>query len=196
MKSAHHVRVPELAIGSAIVCACVVGALLWGSTAEGAGTRVVVASHDLARGHVIEVSDLAAIEIRTDADIALLPSSMADQLVGLQVTTDVAGGAPLTEGQVSSRAPLTGADGLVGVVVAADEAPAGLAPGDRVQVVAVSHEPDGTVGRETLPTPVDVWDVAAVDEMTGERGVTLRVDLSSAADIVGFDEIHLVKVGG
>lgn len=196
MKSASGVRIPELAIGSAIVLACVAGALLWSSSAEGAGTRVVVAAHDLERGHVISASDLADVEITTDSEIALLSSTLSDQLVGLRVTTDVAAGAPLTEGQLGRRAPLDASDGLVGVVVALDEAPAELAAGDRVDVVAVSHEADGSIVRERLPMTVDVWDVAPADEMTGERSITLRVSLASAADIVGFDEIHLVKVGG
>lgn len=196
MKATRGVRIPELAIGSAIVLSCVVGALLWNGSATSAAERVLVAAHDLERGHVLTLDDLATVEVTARDEIALLPSSLGDDVVGLRVTTDMVAGAPLTEGQLASRRPLDASDGLVGVVVSADQAPTELASGDLVQVVTVSHEADGSVETSRLPMTIEVWDVTPPDEMTGDRGVTLRVAADAAVDVVGHDEIHLVKVGG
>lgn len=193
--SSKKIRVPELAIGLSIVVVCVLGSLLWGGASDVEATKVLVASRDLERGHLISDDDLTSVEISSSSDVPLLDVSLAPQVVGLRTTTDVSSGSPLTEGQLGRRAELRSDEGLVGLVVTADQAPAELASGDIVDVVAVSRESDGGVTREQLPTSMEVWDVTEPDPMTGDRSVTLRVNRVSAPQIVGHDEVHLVKVG-
>ena len=196
MTPTKNIRIPELAIGAAIVLACVIGALAWGGPSQAAGHQVLVASHDLERGHLFTSADLTTVEISSSSDVALLDASLAEQVVGLRATTSISAGTPLTEGQLDRREKLDVSDGLVGLVVSLDQAPIELAAGDTVDVVAVTHESDGTITRERLPMSMEVWDVAEPDPMTGDRSVTLRIDLASAPDIVGHDEVHLVKAGG
>ena len=195
MTPTKNIRIPELAIGAAIVLACVIGALAWGGPSQAAGHQVLVASHDLERGHLFTSADLTTVEISSSSDVALLDASLAEQVVGLRATTSISAGTPLTEGQLDRREKLDVSDGLVGLVVSLDQAPIELAAGDTVDVVAVTHESDGTITRERLPMSMEVWDVAEPDPMTGDRSVTLRIDLASAPDIVGHDEVHLVKAG-
>ena len=196
MTPTKNIRIPELAIGATIVLTCVIGALAWGGPSQAAGHQVLVASHDLERGHLFTSADLTTVEISSSSDVALLDASLAEQVVGLRATTSMSAGTPLTEGQLDRREKLDVSDGLVGLVVSLDQAPIELAAGDTVDVVAVTHESDGTITRERLPMSMEVWDVAEPDPMTGDRSVTLRIDLASAPDIVGHDEVHLVKAGG
>ena len=195
MTPTKNIRIPELAIGATIVLTCVIGALAWGGPSQAAGHQVLVASHDLKRGHLFTSADLTTVEISSSSDVALLDASLAEQVVGLRATTSISAGTPLTEGQLDRREKLDVSDGLVGLVVSLDQAPIELAAGDTVDVVAVTHESDGTITRERLPMSMEVWDVAEPDPMTGDRSVTLRIDLASAPDIVGHDEVHLVKAG-
>jgi hypothetical protein len=41
-----------------------------------------------------------------------------------------------------------------------------------------------------------VWEISAPDELSGDRSVTLRVAITSANELIGHDELHLVKVVG
>jgi hypothetical protein len=41
-----------------------------------------------------------------------------------------------------------------------------------------------------------VWEISQPDELSGDRSVTLRVVIASANELVGHDELHLVKVVG
>jgi len=194
-KSTNGIRVPELAIGLAIVIACVLGALVWGGRASAGDHRVLVASRDLTRGEVITEDDLGIVEISASEDLAVIDASLAAQVVGLRAVTDVSAGAPLTEGQLGRRPMLASGEGLVGIVVTSAQAPAELAPGDVVDVVAVSRESDGGASRDRVAESMEVWAVTEADPMTGDRSVSLRIDRGTAPDIVGHDEIHLVKVG-
>lgn len=195
MTSTKNIRIPELATGAAIVLVCVIGALAWGGPSQAAGHQVLVAATDLERGHLITAGDITTVEISSSGDVALLDASLADQVVGLRASTSISAGSPFTEGQLGRRKPLAASDGLVGLVVSPDQAPIELAAGDTVDVVAVTHESDGTITRERLPMSMEVWDVAEPDPMTGDRSVTLRIGIASAPAIVGHDEVHLVKVG-
>ena len=189
------VRIPEFAIGLLIVSVCIIGAFMWqNSGAE--GTQVLVSSRALKRGHEIQASDLSSITLTSSDDIALLATSSATAIIGMRLTTDIEAGSPLTPSQLISVEPLTPTEGLAGITVTKSQAPADLTAGDNVQVIAVDSQSDGTNLTTSIAAKVQVWEISQPDELSGDRSVTLRVVIASANELVGHDELHLVKVVG
>ena len=187
------VRIPEFAIGLLIVCICIIGAFMWqNSGAE--GTQVLVSSRALKRGHEIQAADLSTITLTSSDDIALLATSSATAVIGMRLTTDIEAGSPLTPSQLISVEPLTPTEGLAGITVTKSQAPADLTAGDNVQVIAVDSQSDGTNLTTSIVAKVQVWEISQPDELSGDRSVTLRVVIASANELVGHDELHLVKV--
>ena len=189
------VRIPEFAIGLLIVCVCIIGAFMW-QNSDAAGTKVLVTSRALKRGHEIQASDLSSITLTSSDDIALLEISAATNIIGMRVTTDIETATPLTPSQLISVSPLTKTEGLAGITVTKSQAPANLAPGDNVQVVAVDSQSDGSNLTTSIASKIQVWDISEPDELSGDRSVTLRVAIASANELIGHDELHLVKVVG
>lgn len=189
------VRIPEFAIGLLIVCVCIIGAFMW-QNSDATGTKVLVTSRALKRGHEIQASDLSTITLTSSDDIALLQSSAAADIVGMRVSTDVVAGSPLTSSQIISVDPLSSTEGLAGITVTKSQAPANLAAGDNVQVIAVDSQSDGTNLTTVIDSKIQVWEISEPDELSGDRSVTLRVAITSVNVLVGHDELHLVKVVG
>ena len=129
-------------------------------------------------------------------DIALLATSSATAIIGMRLTTDIEAGSPLTPSQLISVEPLTPTEGLAGITVTKSQAPADLTAGDNVQVIAVDSQSDGTNLTTSIAAKVQVWEISQPDELSGDRSVTLRVVIASANELVGHDELHLVKVVG
>ena len=189
------VRIPEFAIGLLIVCICIIGSFMW-QNSDAAGTKVLVTSRALQRGHEIQASDLSSITLTSTDDIALLETSTAADIIGMRITTDIVAGTPLTPSQLISVGPLTTTEGLAGITVTKAQAPANLAAGDNVQVIAVDSQSDGTNLTTSIAAKVQVWEISQPDELSGDRSVTLRVAITSADELIGHDELHLVKVVG
>ena len=189
------VRIPEFAIGLLIVCICIIGAFMW-QNSDASGTKVLVTSRALQRGHEIQASDLSSITLTSTDDIALLETSTATDIIGMRITTDIEAGTPLTPSQLIAFRPLAATEGLAGITVTKSQAPANLAAGDNVQVIAVDSQSDGTNLTTSIAAKVQVWEISQPDELSGDRSVTLRVVIASANELVGHDELHLVKVVG
>lgn len=189
------VRIPEFAIGLLIICICIIGAFMW-QNSDATGTKVLVTSRALQRGHEIQASDLSSITLTSSDDIALLETSTATDIIGMRITTDIVAGTPLTPSQLISVRPLTTTEGLAGITVTKAQAPANLAAGDNVQVIAVDSQSDGTNLTTSIAAKIQVWEISDPDELSGDRSVTLRIAITSANELVGHDELHLVKVVG
>jgi len=189
------VRIPEFAIGLLIVSICIIGAFMW-QNSDASGTKVLVTSRALQRGHEIQASDLSSITLTSTDDIALLETSTAADIIGMRITTDIEAGSPLIPSQLISVEPLTPTEGLAGITVTKSQAPADLTAGDNVQVIAVDSQSDGTNLTTSIAAKVQVWEISQPDELSGDRSVTLRVVIASANELVGHDELHLVKVVG
>ena len=189
------VRIPEFAIGLLIVSVCIIGAFMW-QNSDASGTKVLVTSRALQRGHEIQASDLSSITLTSTDDIALLETSTATDIIGMRITTDIEAGTPLTPSQLIAFRPLAATEGLAGITVTKSQAPANLTAGDNVQVIAVDSQSDGTNLTTSIAAKVQVWEISQPDELSGDRSVTLRVVIASANELVGHDELHLVKVVG
>ena len=168
---------------------------MW-QNSDATGTKVLVTSRALQRGHEIQASDLSSITLTSSDDIALLETSTATDIIGMRITTDIVAGTPLTPSQLISVRPLTTTEGLAGITVTKAQAPANLAAGDNVQVIAVDSQSDGTNLTTSIAAKIQVWEISDPDELSGDRSVTLRVAITSADELIGHDELHLVKVVG
>jgi Flp pilus assembly protein CpaB len=158
------------------------------------GNQVLVTSRALKRGHEIQATDLSTITLTSSGDIALLSTGAASDIVGMRLTTDIVAGSPLTPSQLITVEPLASTEGLAGITVTKSQAPANLAAGDNVQVIAVDSQSDGSNLTTSISTNVQVWEISEPDELSGDRSVTLRVAITLASELIGHDEIHLVKV--
>lgn len=189
------VRVPELAIGLFIVAASIGGAVFWQRSVE-AGTAVLVTSRDIGRGEVLSAVDLAEIVVTASADIALIRSSSAEQVVGRRVTADLRSGTPLIPAFLITTGEVGPLDGLVGLTVRLSSAPLELAAGDFVRIFTAETTLEGERKVEEVPGPLEIWEVSTPDPLSSERAITVKSPLESIPRLVGREEIHLVKVVG
>jgi len=188
------VRLRELAVGTAVLAASV-GLFVAMSSDEPGGAVVLVAAVDVARGERIDSKMLGTAVVSSDEDLPYLPVAEADVVAGLLAGVDLPAGTPLLASMLQERSPLGPAEALVGVTVDASKAPIELAAGDRVRLVIVRDDiEDGRVISE-LDTFAVVWSVGVVDDLDGERSVSLRIPLSAASLIAGHDDVNIVKVG-
>lgn len=189
------VRFPELAVGVFIVAASIGGAVFWQRSVE-AGTAVLVAARDVARGEVLGTVDLAEIVVTSSADIALIRSSASEQVVGRRVTADLSRGTPLVPAFLTSTGIVGPLDGLIGLTVGSSSAPDEIAAGDQVRIFTVESTLEDEVVVAEVPGPIEIWDVSTPDPMSSERAVTVKMPLDSIPRLIGREEIHLVKVVG
>lgn len=188
------VRTPEVAVGTLIIAACVLGAMTWNRSSV-AGASVLVVTTDVREGQVLTADDFGTIRLTSSDDIRLLPSGSFDDAVGMRATVDIAAGSPLTPSQLAPNRPVGRDEGLIGLSVDLGEAPADLEVGDDVRVLTLTRADDGsTTSAVELPT-LEVWDLTEPDPMDGSRVVTLKVGVDQAAMLLGREEIRLMKVG-
>lgn len=189
------VRVPEVAIGLAVIVGSIAAFVALGGDSD-SGRKVLVSSRDLPAGAVVSERDLIAVAVSSSESLAVLPESLAADVIGMRTTNEVQSGTPLSSSLLTDVTPLDASDGLVGIVVGLNQAPVDLFPGDVVSVVVIDRSVEGISTTTALPFDVSVWGVSTPDDLMKERSVTLRVPLSSIESFVGHDEMHLVKVGG
>lgn len=140
-------RRPAAAV--ATLAAAVVGALgiayVWTQTTN--ASAVLVVTHDVARGEVIEADDLGTARISTDPVLKPIAATRRDAIVGQRASTAIPSGTLLTDAMVASSVVPGDGQSLVPVDLPAEQAAGlGLVVGDRVKVVltaADGHEPSG-----------------------------------------------------
>lgn len=192
-RSMSAVRIPELAVGLFIVAASIGGAVFWQRSVE-SGTSVLVISRDIVRGHVLTEGDMSEVIVKTTGDMSLIRSSAAPQVVGRRVTADLRTGTPLIPAFLSQVGLVGSLDGLVGLTLGPSSAPMELAPGDAVRIFTVVSTLEGDTIVDEVPGPLLVWDVSSPDPLSSERAMTLKAPLQSIPQLVGHEDVHVVKV--
>ena len=160
-----------LALGVALVA---VGALTaaWLVSTAGQRSPVVVVLRDVPYGAVLTSGDVGSADVSVDANVATIPASQLDSVVGSVAATSLSSGTLLSRSQLTTSSPPGPGQVLVAVAVPANRMPAGgLAPGDRVLVVstpATDADPSASAP-ETIPATVvrvggvDVNGIAVLD---------------------------------
>ena len=188
-------RVPEMAIGIALVIGGALGSLLLFQSATNTIT-VVSASHFLPRGHVIAPSDLLAMELSEQSGRAFVKAVDAQSLVGKSMAIDIDPSTPIHRSMLQIRDPLTVGEALTSVAVDVGDFPPALADGDRVQVV---FAPDITSGGALPPALygqiVTVWSIVQPDNSLSAAVITMRGPVDLALAIAGAGKVHVALLG-
>ena len=194
-RSPRRQRVPEMAIGIALVIGGALGSLLLFQSATNTIT-VVSASHFLPRGHVIAPSDLLAMELSEQSGRAFVKAADAQSLVGKSMAIDVDPSTPIHRSMLQIRDPLTVGEALTSAAVDVGDFPPALADGDRVQVV---FAPDITSGGALPPglygQIVTVWSIVQPDNSLSAAVITMRGPVDLALAIAGAGKVHVALLG-
>ena len=193
-------RLPELAIGVALMVGFALAAVLWHLSSTSKDPVLALAA-DVERGEVIEAADLRVVYIASDEPLSHLPESASATVVGRIATTDLEAGTLLTRSQVTERVALAPGDGVVGLALDPGQFPAlGLLPGDRVNVVTAprTDAPDGD--GEGAAVLAEGGEVFAVEDLgnQGRQFVSLRMSEADANRVASAAErapVRLVLVG-
>jgi len=151
----------RMLVGVVLVAVSVVGGLVfWGASRQ--TDPVLVVSHDLPSGHVIQRDDLAVAQVRLEADQAALavPAADIDRVLGRTVGGAMYAGELLTAPRLATG-PVLGADAAaVTLAVRADSVYPRLRPGDVVAVVATWDKGKSTSQTMTVLPRATVYAVA------------------------------------
>jgi hypothetical protein len=188
-------RLPEMAIGIALVLGGAVGSLFLFQSATNTIT-VVSASHFLPRGHVIESSDLLALKLSKQSGAAFVKAADAPWLIGKSMAVDVGSSTPIHPAMLQTKDPLTSAEALTSAAVEVGDYPPTLADGDRVQVV---FAPDISSGGSLPPALygqiVTVWSIVQPDNSLSAAVITLRGPVDLALAIASAGKVHIALLG-
>jgi Flp pilus assembly protein CpaB len=193
-------RTTLLFLAGALACAAAAAAIVRGALAEAETLRaatgplrpMVVAARFVERGAVLVEDDLRIAEVPS---AFAPPGALADpaEADGRVVLTDLVAGEPLTRSRLAhGRGPLAALvpPGLRAIAVPVLLVPEGLAPGDRVDLLAAPT--DGRPYAETLAEAAEVLRVPPPrgGTLSGETEDTLVVLVDPAA------ALRLARVGG
>lgn len=173
-----------LAAGAAFVVTGAAG-VAWMVNAVADASPVLVTTHALAAGEVIDAADLATAQISLDPTVSAVPASQRDSIVGQRTATALAGGQLLTPTSTTTELVPPPGQSLVGVAVTPDRLPATeLQPGDPVTLVAGAR--DG----EDLPsgTPTSMTATVAGSRLLddGSTVVDVTVPTGQATQLAGW----------
>jgi hypothetical protein len=194
-KSSRKQRVPEMAIGIALVIGGALGSLLLFQSATNTIT-VVSTSHFLSRGHVLAPGDLVAMELSEQSGKTFVKAGNAQSLVGKSMAIDVDPSTPIHPSMLQMRDPLASGEALTSTAVEVGDFPPALADGDRVQVV---FAPDMSSGGALPPAlygqVVTVWSIVQPDNSLSAAVITLRGPIDLALAIAGAGKVHIAMLG-
>ncbi len=206
LRSGRHRQVPLVVLGVLLVAGCAL-AFADASVHLSSGEEVLVVAQPVAAGHVVNPGDLRAVRVSAGGGVASVPAGEEAAVVSRPAAVALAPGALLTRSEIGAGAGLAPGTDVVAVGLKAGFYPPGLAPGDRVEVVAVSSPSAGsTVGGQASggsgvgPVRATVLAVQAASAVSGSPTVfSLQVRDADAAGVATFGaagQASLVQVGG
>lgn len=128
-------RLPEVALGVLLVAVSALGGL-WLFARSTERVEVLALSQDVARGEVVEVSDLEVVSIGTDDVVTVLGRNEVSRVEGQVAVADLAAGTLIVPSMVVPGDVIADGDGVIGVEVPVGQIPSSdLVRGDVVSVV-------------------------------------------------------------
>jgi hypothetical protein len=192
-RGARRIRVPELLVGAALVVGFALAAVLWQANAT-QRDPVLAVGRSVARGDVIEASDVRVVYVGSDQPLVTLSEAETSRVVGRVAVADLPAGTLLTAAHVTDPQTVEAGEGVVGLALDPGQFPAmQLAPGDVVNVVApVEGDGEGVLAEAAV--------VFAVEDLggPGRRFVSLRTSEEAANRVAAAAEsgpVRLVLVG-
>ena len=186
-------RIPELAVGLALMLGGALGAILLSRS----GDSIVVvagAANDLQRGQKIAPQDLIAIETPLSLSASFVPESEASSLIGQTLLIDLQASTPLTNSMFSDQQQLLPDEALTSAAIQQGNYPIDLAVGDQVRLVTV---PDISLSQTAQPEMFDrvvtIWSLNK-SEKSELAFVTFRSSLDLSMAIARAGEVHISRV--
>ena len=186
-------RIPELAVGLALMLGGALGAILLSRT----GDSIVVvagAANDLQRGQKIAPQDLIAIETPLSLSGSFVTESEASSLIGQTLLIDLQASTPLTNSMFSDQQQLLPDEALTSAAIQQGNYPIDLAVGDQVRLVTV---PDISLSQTAQPEMFDrvvtIWSLNK-SEKSDLAFVTFRSSLDLSMAIARAGEVHISRV--
>lgn len=153
--------------------------------------NVVVMTRDVVRGDVIEVTDLAVVDMPGSLQVDMSPADELEAMVGQRALTDLpAGSFPLP--RHVGEEPVPQGKSLIGIRLTAGRLPsAALPPGTRVQLISLVENDDTVVDALMASSPI------LLDDGSGHLlDVTVNNDAAAAvASLAATDQLVLISVG-
>ncbi|TDE12592.1 SAF domain-containing protein [Jiangella asiatica] len=171
-----------IGLGVALVALGGLGAA-WLATSVSNTVDVIALRNDVARGEIIEASDLTTASINADPSLEPIRASRTGEIAGQYATSDLSAGSLLTEGSFDDVLQPGEGEAMVGVAVTAAQLPAEpLRPGDVVRIVdtpnAQDEPPSGA------PDSIEATVVrSSLDEESGQRIVDVVLPEVRAPDL-------------
>jgi len=128
------VRFPQLLLSLLVVAVFALLAVWWQASTT-SRVPVLALANDVSVGVPLDRSDLTEIYINTDVPTTHESPEFVDLFVGVRPLVDLEAGTLVTGAMFRSSPMLAAGEAMVGIRVTGDEAPSGLAAGDRVQVL-------------------------------------------------------------
>ena len=174
--------------GMVALAVALVGAGVLASTAVYTATNtrvsVLVVTVQVPPGSVITSADLAAASVSAGPGVKLIPASQMRQVIGQIAGTALHPGMLLTASELTTLSPPAPGQVLVALPMRPSGVPAsGLAPGDRVLVVAtpgVQGQAGSSSGATALATPVGGVVVAASRGVNSDGFVVVDIVVAAA----------------
>lgn len=169
----------------------------WGLHA-GQKTSVVSIVHPIAKGHLIQRSDLTSTAV--SGVTGAIPVDQVDTVVGQTAAVDLVGGQILTRPMLTSHPVPDGGQATVGLALDPTRVPgAGLSPGDVVDVIAVpgssdKADPSAVDAPVVLARRAEVYDVGGSSTTGGQVLVTLVVKAGDADRVAAYSTQNRVAV--
>jgi hypothetical protein len=186
-------RIPELAVGLALMLGGALGAILLSRS----GDSIVVvagAANDLQRGQKIAPQDLIAIETPLSLSGSFVTDSEASSLIGQTLLIDLQASTPLTNSMFSDQQQLLPDEALTSAAIQQGNYPIDLAVGDQVRLVTV---PDISLSQTAQPEMFDrvvtIWSLNK-SEKSELAFVTFRSSLDLSMAIARAGEVHISRV--
>lgn len=192
-------------VGAAAALAIASGALFVALYSSAGSRQAVLAlSKPVARGSVIEASDLRVVRVGYSGGLSSIPVSQEPAVVGRRASVTLIPGTLLSAGDLSSTPALPAGWSSVGLSLKASQMPSGLRQGQVVSVV-LTPIAGQTLGKapSSASVMVDHARVLSVagpsaSSTTGDTNVTIAVPSAYAAAVAGAEansEVALVGQG-
>jgi Flp pilus assembly protein CpaB len=161
-------------------------------------TEVLVAAGPVPAGHVVTAGDLRAVSVA--GGVRAIPAADLSTVVGRTAAVALVGGQLLNRDMLTEAAVPGAGQAMVGLALGPGRLPAdGLAPGDRVQAIAV---PNAAAAGASLDAPRvlaigEVFAVRADAASGGDTLITLLVPTDAAGRLAAHgasDQVSLIKV--
>ena len=194
------VRLPELVVGAALMVGFALAAVLWHMSTARRDPALALAV-PVARGELVETSDLRVVYVASDDPIARLVPAEANKIVGRVAVSDLAAGTLLTPANVASGIGVGPGEGLVGLALEPGQVPGtALVAGDVVNVVAGPAEAATSTVDARAALVASRAVVYAVEELRaeGRKLVSLKLAEGDANRLAAAAErgaVRLVQVG-